>query len=172
MGSQIVNHSGRAIVAFLDFENYFNAIGLECLFEILEKFGMAKEDIGVLRQYYEHSYFQVVQESGEATARIRLQRGLRQGCPLSPILGGVVVNALIRWLESEGGGSRNSSGEEYHTLLFADDSTLLTESTKAMQKLLGTVERFSDKSELTEIRDIGIRLQEPKTDMGQGPNER
>ena len=56
MGSQIVNHSGTAIVAFLDFENYFNAIGLECLFEILEKFGMAKEDVRVLRQYYEHSY--------------------------------------------------------------------------------------------------------------------
>ena len=50
-------------MAFLDFENHFNAIGLECLFEILEKFGMAKEDVGVLKQYYEHSYFQVAQET-------------------------------------------------------------------------------------------------------------
>jgi len=38
--------------------------------------------------------------------------------------GGVVVNALIRWLESKGGGYQHSSGEEYNTLLFA----LLTES--------------------------------------------
>jgi hypothetical protein len=59
----------KLIVAFLDFENYFNAIGLKCLFQILENFGMAKEDVGVLRQYYAHSYFQVMQESGEATAR-------------------------------------------------------------------------------------------------------
>ena len=67
------------------------------------------------------------------------------------------MNALIRWLESEGGGSRNSSGEEYHTLLFADDSTLLTESTKAMQKLLGTVERFSEWS--------GIRVNLRKSEI-------
>ena len=53
----------KLIVAFLDFENHFNAIGLECLFEILEKFGMAKEDVGVLKQYYEYSYFQVAQET-------------------------------------------------------------------------------------------------------------
>jgi hypothetical protein len=133
----------KLIVAFLDFENYFNSIGLECLFEILEKFGMAKEDVGILKQYYEHSYFQVAQESREATARIRLQRGLRQGCPLSPILGGGVVNALIRWLECKGGGYKHSSGGEYNTLLFADDSTLLTESKKAIQMLLDTVESFS-----------------------------
>jgi hypothetical protein len=62
------------IVAFLDLENYFNSIGLECLFEILEKFGMAKEDVGILKQYYEHTYFQVAQESREATARIRLHQ--------------------------------------------------------------------------------------------------
>jgi hypothetical protein len=41
----------QLIVAFLDFENYFNAIGLECLFEILEKFGMTKEDVELLKQY-------------------------------------------------------------------------------------------------------------------------
>jgi hypothetical protein len=98
----------KLIVAFLDFQNYSNSIGLACLFEILKKFGMAKEDVGILKQYYKHSYFQVAQESGEATARIRLQRGLRQGCPpRSPILGGVVVNALIRWLESKGGGYKH-----------------------------------------------------------------
>jgi hypothetical protein len=94
------------------------------------------------------------------------------GCPLSPI-GGVVVNALIRWLESKGGGyKQGSSGEEYKTLLFADDSTLLTESKKAMQTLMDTFESFSewsepDKSELTEIRDLGVRLQKSKADLGE-----
>ncbi|MFN9687125.1 MAG: reverse transcriptase domain-containing protein, partial [Cyanobacteriota bacterium] len=118
---------------------------------------MAKEDVELLKQYYAHSYFQVAQGSGEVTAKIRLQRGLRQGCPLSPILGGVVVNALIRWLESKGGGYQHSSGEEYNTLLFADDSTLLTESKEAMQTLLDTVESFSDWS--------GIRVNLRKSEI-------
>ena len=41
------------------------------------------------------------------------------------------------------GGYKHSSGEEYNTLLFADDGTLLTESKEAMQRLLNTVESFS-----------------------------
>ena len=133
----------KLFVTFLDFENYFNTISLNCLFELLRKFGMAEEDIQLLEGYYQNAYFQVVQENGNKTARINLDRGLRQGCPLSPILGGVVVNALIRWLESRGGGYKHSSGEEYNTLLFADDGTLLTESKEAMQRLLNTVESFS-----------------------------
>ena len=77
---------------------------------------MAEEDIQLLEGYYhQNAYFQVVQENGNKTARINLDRGLRQGCPLSPIPGGVVVNALIRWLETRGGGYKHSSGEEYNT---------------------------------------------------------
>jgi hypothetical protein len=73
--NNVKRNGKRLIVAFLNFENYFNSIGLECLFEILKKFGMAKEDVGILKQYgvevtevstnkqlslsYEHSYFQV-----------------------------------------------------------------------------------------------------------------
>ena len=74
----------KLIVAFLDFENYFNSIGLECLFEILEKFGMAKEDVRVLRQYYEHSYRWCRRAERRRRLRIRLQRGLRHpGIPFA-----------------------------------------------------------------------------------------
>jgi len=133
----------KLIVAFLDFENYFNAISIEALFTLLTRFGMAPQDIQLLRGYYSRAYMTVVQEDGNTTAKIPLRRGLRQGCPLSPILGGVVINALIRWLESLGGGYKHSSGEEYNTLLFADDATLLTEETNQMQVLMDCVSSFS-----------------------------
>jgi len=37
----------------------------------------------------------VIHANGEKSAKIPLHRGLRQGCPLSPILEGVVVNAML-----------------------------------------------------------------------------
>jgi hypothetical protein len=67
----------------------------------------------------------------------------------------------------KGGGYKHSSGEEYNTLLFADDSTLLTESKKAMQTLLDTVESFSEWSGIrvnlrkSEISGYDFRIRRP-----------
>ena len=77
-----------------------------------------------LESYYERSQMWVIHADGEKSANFPLHRGLRQCCPLSPILGGDVVNAMLRWLDFKGGGL--SQGDDMtNTLCFADDSTLL-----------------------------------------------
>ena len=73
---------------------------------------MTRADIASLQQYYSTSYMTIVHGDGTKSARIPLRRGLRQGCPLSPILGSFVVNALIRWIEDHGGGLHHPSGVE------------------------------------------------------------
>jgi len=88
-------------VTFLDFENYFNTISLPALFLLLRKFGMNENDVKALESYYEHLHMRVIHADGEQSAKILLHRGLRQGCPLSPILRGVVVNAMLRWIKEE-----------------------------------------------------------------------
>ncbi len=134
----------KIVIAFLDFENYFNAISIDVLYVLLEKFGMAAVDIALLKNYYARARFEVVQGDGTTSASIPPKRGLRQGCSLSLILGGMVVNAMIRWLESLGGGYRHGCGEEYNTLLFVDDSTLAASDQACMQRLLNCVGAFSD----------------------------
>ena len=56
---------------------------------------MNENDVRALESYYEHSRMRVIHANGEKSAKIPLHRGLRQGCPLSPILEGVVVNAML-----------------------------------------------------------------------------
>ena len=64
----------------------------------------------------------VIHADGEKSAKIPLHRSLRQGCPLSFILGEVVVYATLRWLDFKGRGL--SQGDVVtSTLCFADDST-------------------------------------------------
>ncbi len=83
-------------MAFLDFENYFNTISLTAVFMILRKLNMPEADVQALDRYYALAHMRVIHADGQKSAVIPLGRGLRQGCPLSPILGGLVVNAMLR----------------------------------------------------------------------------
>ena len=135
---------GKLVVAFLDFENYFNTISLPALFFLLRKLGLCENDVAVLEQYYKTTYLQVKHNDGTMSARVPLGRGLRQGCPLSPILGGLMVNTMLRWIESQGGGVSHPSGVETNILAFADDTTLTTEGVRQMEKLLQRVHEFCE----------------------------
>ena len=136
---------GRVVVAFLDFENYFNVISLPALFMILREMGLSEYDVEALECYYSRANMQVVNDDGTASAKIPLRRGLRQGCPLSPILGGMMVNTMIRWLETYGGGVQHGSGIVTNNLCFADDTTLITEGRHSllhMNVLLDCMHQF------------------------------
>ena len=85
---------------------------------------------------------QVRHADGSLSAKVKLSRGLRQGCPLSPVLGGLVVNVMIRGLAAIGGGTTHPSGARLNTLVFADDTTFLTESLLDMQRLFDNVHQF------------------------------
>jgi len=83
----------------------------------------------------------VIHADGEKSAKIPPHGGLRQGCPLSPRLGGVVLNAMLRWLHFKGGGL--SQGDVMtNTLCFADDSTLMTTNVHDMNVLSACVNSY------------------------------
>jgi len=85
----VERNQGTIYVIFLDIENHLNTISLPALFLLLHtgKFGMNENDVQILESCYEHSHMRVIHADGEKSAKIPLHRGLRQGCPLSPILG-------------------------------------------------------------------------------------
>ncbi len=114
-------------VAFLDMENFFNALSLPALFFLLWKRGSPDHNIAALKQYYDSDYMVIMHNDGCKSARISLRRGVRQGCPLSPILGCIVINMLIRWVEDAGGGMSHPSGVITTIMTYCDDTTLTTE---------------------------------------------
>ena len=85
------------------------------------------KDIAALKQYYDSTYMVITHNDGCKSARIPLRRGVRQGSPLSPILGCIVINMLIRWIEDAGGGMSHLSGVITGIMAYCDDTTLTTE---------------------------------------------
>jgi hypothetical protein len=109
------------------------------LFFLLRKIGMTRADIVVLQRYNITTYMIIVHGDGVKSSRIPLRHGLRQGCPLSPILGSFVVNVLIRWIDDHGGGLHHPSGVESTVTAFCDDLTLTTEDVTSMKGLFQRV---------------------------------
>jgi len=96
---EAMKNGGTLIRVDLDFKNALNSAGHSCLWTILEGFGVP--DVWLLKNIYENSSMRV-QVGGEGVAVIQLDTGTVQGSVLSPLLFDLLINALLRLLDSTG----------------------------------------------------------------------
>ena len=78
---------------------------------------------------------------GSETRPVRMLQGVRQGCPLSPILFNYFVDELSRKLKESGYGI-GFEGANLHSLLYADDVVLFAHSAADLQGLIDVVDQF------------------------------
>ena len=82
---------------------------------------------------------------GELTDWFDLEVGVRQGCPLSPVLFNVFVNGLLRAIKATGLGVRVDSGNLLAVLAYAGDLVLLADSNADLQAMMDAVHGFCTK---------------------------
>ncbi len=77
-----------------------------------------------------------------------MEKGLRQGCPLSHLLYSIYVMGMVEKLEEGDLGVKE--GEEWcGALLYADDIVLLAESPKELQRMLDTMGQYAEEWRFT-----------------------
>ncbi len=92
---------------------------------------------------YENVQASVLLE-GQQSRWFDVDEGLRQGCPLSPLLYSIYVMGMLEELEREELGVK-MDGMWCGALLYADDIVLLAEMAAELQKMLDAIGRYAER---------------------------
>jgi hypothetical protein len=129
-------------VAFIDFEKAYDKVCRGLMWRVLEGMGVHGAMLGTLRDMYASVRLQV-RAGGELGEPFASHVGVKQGCPLSPLLFGLFMDRLEPWLEAqcptEGAAL---AGQLVRALLYADDVALVATSPGGLQSLLNALDRF------------------------------
>ena len=134
----------RIGVAWLDLENAFGSVPIDHLLGSMEELGLTGCTLDIVRDIYVDSTTRV--KIGKAhTDVVKCRRGVKQGCPLSPILFDLAMEQLVSGLErGENFGYNVAGGEKVAALAYADDLCLLADSAEQLQKMLNRAREFAD----------------------------
>lgn len=143
-------HTGLVLTQ-LDVSKAFDTVPHEALGPALRSKGLPDHIVRIVDQAYTDVDTSI--DLNKKKINVRLQRGVKQGDPLSPTLFNVVCDKLLRLLESREG-YRLSEDNSISCLAFADDLLLVASSEDVAQRQLEDVERF--------FSGLGMSLSAPK----------
>jgi len=127
---------------YIDIKKAYDNISAKEVAETMRAYGYNETIIRAIKGLGEGIFSRVITAYG-LTGEINLQCGLRQGCPISPLLFIIFLDPLILQLNEEKLGYRMRNRLlAISNLAYADDMVLTTESNKEMQRALNIVNRF------------------------------
>jgi alkylated DNA repair dioxygenase AlkB len=127
-------------MAWLDVADAFNNIDVEAAIVSLEKAGLNPELVEVVRNFQEDAYTKVGKTS------VKIERGVRQGCPLSMLLFAIGIQQVINPLVAEREGlGYILHGQRIAVLIYADDLCVIGASRKELQAMLDIITKGANK---------------------------
>jgi hypothetical protein len=135
--------SRRLYCCFVDFSKAFDTIPRDKLWERLKEIGLHGNMLDAVRSLYDRVQACVNTPSGQSD-HFDSEMGVKQGCPLSPLLFGIYLDKLEVLLEHEQCDAPELQARRVPALLFADDSILCSESPIGLQVALNSMKFFCD----------------------------
>jgi hypothetical protein len=138
--------SGALFVCFIDFSKAFDSVSKNLLWSRLEQLGINGRMLNIIKELYKDTRFQVKVNSKISKGFVVTLSGVRQGCPLSPLLFGVFIEQLHHFLQKRCADIKVIIVDEegLWELLFADDIALLAYSAHDLKRLCSALKDFCD----------------------------
>ncbi len=132
------------ILLFLDFEKAFDSIEWNFMFSVLKKFNFGEGFIKWVQVLYNKPTL-AIKNNGWISKDITLERGVRQGCPLSALLFVLSVEVMaINIRNNKNIHGFNCLDSEIKTSMYADDTTLLMNDLDSVKNAIENVNIFSN----------------------------
>ena len=144
------------LLIFIDFQKAFDTLEWSYLYKCLEAFNFGDEFIRWVRTFYQNIQSCVI-NNGTASDYFNLERGVRQGDPLSPYLFTLAVETMAIAIRENVEIKGIKLGEEETKLLqYADDTTAVLSDTNSALALFKLLESFQHLS--------GLKVNSSKTE--------
>ncbi|KAK0136738.1 LINE-1 reverse transcriptase [Merluccius polli] len=140
-------------MCFVDLEKAFDRVPRGVLWGVLREYGVSDPLIRAVRSLYDRCQ-SLVRIAGYKSDLFPVRVGLRQGCPLSPILFIIFMDRISR--HSQGVEGVRFGDLRIGSLLFADDVVLMASSDRDLQLSL---DRFA-----AECEAVGMRISTSKSE--------
>lgn len=141
-------------LGFIDYKKAFDCISHNSIWQALEEQGIKKDYIDLIKKIYKNSTARVKTQT--LGPQFPINRGVRQGDPMSPKLFLAVLEMIfrkIKWSDRQKG--IIIRGHHLSNLRFADDLVIFARSAYDLTRLLQELH--------SESRKIGLEMSETKT---------
>ena len=140
---------------FVDFRKAFNRVCQLCLWKKLRNLGISQKMVAMLQTMYSQANSRVKGGDGSLSESIPAKNGVRQGCPLSPLLFPLFIADIPKLLREGGTPGVQLDERSLSSLLFADDLVLMANTKEELQRALDVLLRYSEL--------FGLQVNELKT---------
>jgi Reverse transcriptase (RNA-dependent DNA polymerase) len=141
-------------ICFVDYEKAFDRVNWRKLLNALRRMGIDWRDRRLIGNLYMGQKVRVRIE-GEFSEPGKVGRGVRQGCPLSPLLFNIYIEELVREALEDVEEGIKVGGSWIKALRFADDQAMMARSQKGLQDMMNRLNKTSN--------DYGMRINIKKT---------
>jgi hypothetical protein len=141
------NHKGLVVRA-IDLTNAFGAVPHELILSTMKQRNFPEWTRNIMQDIYtDASSF--IELRGDKSARIAWKKGVKQGCPLRPLLFNLCLAPLIQLIKRGNKGcgafvTINENGKRENLIqAYADDVALISEKPEGIEKMLSSLEIFT-----------------------------
>lgn len=129
-------------VCFVDYQKAFDRVKHDELLSLLEDIGIDDKDLRIIKNLY-YNQTANIRVDNQLTEAISIERGVRQGCILSPMLFNVYSENIFKQALDEYDEGILINGERINNIRYADDAIIFADSLEGLQTLMTRITETS-----------------------------